>query len=130
MNEKIEFSTRLKEAMKQAGYPLSATVLESEFNLRWHGQSISNQAAWSWLNSRTIPTQEKLKILAEWLRIEPDVLRFGNAAKQALTLQQKRWDDSIQQHDREMVDAFLKLPLPQRKVVREVILTFAKAYET
>jgi transcriptional regulator with XRE-family HTH domain len=128
MNEKIEFSNRLKGAMKDAGYALSATVLEHEFNLRWHGNSISNQAAWSWLNNRTIPTQEKLKILAEWLRVEPDVLRFGNAAKQALSQQQKRWDDSIQQHDREMIDAFLKLPLPQRKVVREVILTFAKAY--
>lgn len=27
------------------------------------------------------------------------------------------------------MDAFLQLPAPQRKVVREVILTFAKVYK-
>ncbi|MCP4517735.1 MAG: transcriptional regulator, partial [Delftia sp.] len=30
--------------------------------------------------------------------------------------------------ERETFDAFLKLPAPQRQVVREVILTFAKVH--
>ncbi|MFT4191938.1 MAG: hypothetical protein QM617_10505 [Comamonas sp.] len=30
--------------------------------------------------------------------------------------------------EREAFDAFLQLPAPQRKVVREVILTFAKVH--
>ena len=30
MNEKIEFSTRLRQAMKDAGYPVSPSVLEQE----------------------------------------------------------------------------------------------------
>ncbi|WP_198674898.1 hypothetical protein [Rhodoferax ferrireducens] len=30
--------------------------------------------------------------------------------------------------ERETFDAFLKLPAPQRKIIREVILTFAKVH--
>ena len=77
MDEKIEFSQRLRDAMVRAGYSASPSVLEHEFNLRWQGRSISNQAAWGWLNNRAIPTQDKLQILAEWLKVEPEVLRVG-----------------------------------------------------
>ena len=62
MDEKIEFTHRLRAAMVQAGYAASPSVLEHEFNLRWPGRSISNQAAWGWLNSRSIPTQDKLQV--------------------------------------------------------------------
>ena len=31
--------------------------------------------------------------------------------------------------DRDIFEAFLKLPLPQRKLVREVILTFSKVHQ-
>ncbi len=57
-------------------------MLEHEFNLRWYGQPISNQAAWGWLNSRSIPKQDKLQVLAESLKIEPEVLRFGETVRQ------------------------------------------------
>ena len=72
MNEKMEFSQRLRDAMVRMGYAVSPSVLEHEFNLRWPGRSISNQAAWGWLNSRSIPTQDKLQVLAEWLKVEPE----------------------------------------------------------
>jgi len=38
-----------------------------------------------------------------------------------------RWNESIGYQEREIFEAFLALPPPQRKIVREVILTFAKA---
>lgn len=79
MNEKVEFSQRLRDAMVRMGHAASSSVLEHEFNLRWHGRSISNQAAWGWLNKRSIPTQDKLQVLAEWLKVEPEVSRFGEA---------------------------------------------------
>ncbi len=128
MNEKIEFSNRLRNALVAAGYTASPSVLEHEFNLRWYGRSISNQAAWGWLNNRSIPTQEKLQVLAEWLKVEPQVLRFGEAVRNAVQLHKKRWDDGVGFLERETFDAFLKLPAPQRKIIREVILAFAKAH--
>ena len=130
MNEKIEFSNRLRDAMVKAGYVASPSVLEHEFNLRWYGRSISNQAAWGWLNNRSIPTQEKLQVLAEWLKVEPQVLRFGEAVRNSIQQHKQRWDEGIGYQERETFDAFLKLPAPQRKIIREVILAFAKAQTT
>lgn len=127
MNEKMEFSQRLRDAMARMGYVVSPSVLEHEFNLRWHGRSISNQAAWGWLNSRSIPTQDKLQVLAEWLKLEPEVLRFGDAVRRQVREYQKRWDEGVGFVEREVIDTYLKLPAPQRKIVREVILAFAKA---
>lgn len=127
MNEKIEFTQRLREAMTRAGYPASPSVLEHEFNLRWPGKSISNQAAWGWLNNRSIPTQDKMQVLAEWLKVEPGVLRFGTAVRLAVQQHKERWDEGAGYLERETFDAFLKLPPDQRKIIREVILAFAKA---
>ena len=124
----MEFSQRLRDAMARMGYVVSPSVLEHEFNLRWHGRSISNQAAWGWLNSRSIPTQDKLQVLAEWLKLEPEVLRFGDAVRRQVREYQKRWDEGVGFVEREVIDTYLKLPAPQRKIVREVILAFAKAH--
>jgi transcriptional regulator with XRE-family HTH domain len=128
MNEKIEFTQRLRAAMTQAGYTVSPSVLEHEFNLRWPGKSISNQAAWGWLNNRSIPTHDKMQVLAELLKIPPDVLRFGTAVRLSVQEHKKRWDEGAGYLERETFDAFLKLPAAQRKIIREVILTFAKVH--
>ena len=128
MDEKIEFTHRLRAAMLQAGYAASPSVLEHEFNLRWPGQSISNQAAWGWLNSRSIPKQDKLQVLAEWLKIEPEVLRFGEAVRNKVVEHRQRWAEGVGYQEREVFDAFLRLPAAQRKLIREVILTFAKVH--
>jgi transcriptional regulator with XRE-family HTH domain len=128
MNEKIEFTQRLRAAMTQAGYTVSPSVLEHEFNLRWPGKSISNQAAWGWLNNRSIPTQDKMQVLAELLKIPPDVLRFGTTVRLSVQEHKKRWDEGAGYLERETFDAFLKLPAAQRKIIREVILTFAKVH--
>lgn len=129
MDEKIEFTHRLRAAMIQAGYAASPSVLEHEFNLRWYGQPISNQAAWGWLNSRSIPKQDKLQVLAEWLKIEPEVLRFGDAVRKSVLERRQRWEEGVGYLERETFDAFLQLPAPQRKLIREVILTFAKVHQ-
>jgi hypothetical protein len=44
-------------------------------------------------------------------------------------IQQQRanWDEGLGYQEREMFEAFLTLPAPQRKIVREVIQTFANA---
>lgn len=130
MNEKIEFSNRLRQAMKDAGYAVSPSVLEQEFNLRWYGRSISNQAAWNWLNNKAVPTQDKIQVLAEWLKIEPEVLRFGEAVRNSVQAQRQRWDEGVGYLERETFDTFMKLPAPQRKLAREIIQALAKAYPT
>lgn len=128
MNEKAEFAARLRQAMTDAGYEPRPSVLEKGFNSHYWGRSVSFQAVSSWLDGKTIPTQDKLQALAEWLNVEPHVLRFGDHVKKKVEAKRKRWDEGIGYQEREVFDAFLKLPAPQRKLVREVILAFARAY--
>lgn len=128
MNQKVEFSRRLRAAMTAAGYKASAAVIEHEFNLRWRGRSISNQAAWNWLNAKSIPAQDKLQVLAEWLKVEPQSLRFGEDVVLTVRDYRKRWDEQMGYAERETMDAYLRLPTQQRMLVREVVMTFAKVY--
>jgi transcriptional regulator with XRE-family HTH domain len=127
MKEKHEFSERLRTAMKAQRLEISAALLEREFNLQWSGKPVRRQTAWKWLNGEAIPTQDKLQDLAKWLKVEAHYLRFGDRVLSSLRVEQKRWDDGTGYHERETFDAFLQLPAPQRKIVREVILAFARA---
>ena len=128
MNEKQEFSDRLREAMRALQLEPGAAVLEREFNLRWSGKPVRRQTAWKWLNAEAIPTQDKLQTLAHWLKREPHQLRFGGRVLRQLQAHKSRWDEGAGYLERETFDLFLQLPAPQRKVVREVILAFAKVH--
>ena len=127
IDEKAEFSQRLRLAIESAGYAVRPTVLEREFNTRYFGRSVTVQAVRRWLRGEAIPSQEKLQVLADWLKIEPHILRYGAPAINAVKTKQKQWDEAINYQEREVFEAFLSLPAPQRKIVREVIIAFAKA---
>lgn len=129
MSEKEEFAKRLREAMTEAGYALRPVVLEREFNTRYYGSSVTLQAVRRWLRGEAIPSQDKLQVLAEWLKVEPHALRFGVTVQHSVQEHRKRWGDGLDYAEKEVFDAFLALPAAQRKVVREVILTFAKAHQ-
>ena len=129
MKEKLEFGQRLRDAMTKAGYAVRPSVLEREFNTRYWGASVTLQAVSRWLNGQALPAQDKLLVLAEWLKVEPHALRFGEGVTKSVQQYRQRWDEKLTHQERETIDAYLQLPAPQRKVVREVILAFAKAYE-
>ncbi|WP_168397315.1 hypothetical protein [Acinetobacter indicus] len=76
--EKKLFSERLKEALQNAKHPISPTYLSKEFNHRYDGQPISVQSANNWLLGKAIPNQDKLAILAIWLNVSNQWLRFGD----------------------------------------------------
>ena len=128
MNEKLEFSDRLRAAILAAGYPPRPSIVVHEFNTRWRGASISTQAAWSWLNNKSIPLQDKIQVLADWLKTDPQALRFGESVRHSVNDNGKRWGEGSTYVEREAFDAFLKLPPTQRKTVRDVIAAFSLAF--
>ena len=83
MNPSIEregFSERLQQALRNAEYsPDSPTQLAREFNIRFEGRPITVHAARKWLVGEAIPTQEKLRTLAQWLGVPAEWLRFGGS---------------------------------------------------
>jgi len=130
MNNKLEFAQRLRDAMVAAGLEPRPGVLLNQFNANYWGRSVTFQAVSRWLRGEAIPEQDKLLVLAGILKIEPQVLRFGDEVRHSIQQQKQRWDEGVGYLERETFDAFLKLPAPQRKLIREVILTFAKVHDT
>ena len=127
MEHKLEFAQRLHDAMVAAGLEPRPGVLLNLFNANYWGRSVSFQAASRWLRGEAIPAQDKLLVLAEILKVEPEVLRFGQKVRLNVQEHRKRWDEGVGYQEREVFDAFLRLPPAQRKIVREVILAFAQA---
>lgn len=123
-----QFADRLRSAMEAAGYEARPSVLEREYNLRCWGKPMTLHGVRRWLLGQTIPNQEKLIVLAEWLNVSPQKLRFGTELEEKIEKRQTLWIDAVHHHERETFEAFLNLPAPQRKIVREVILAFAAAY--
>ena len=83
VDERQDFSTRLKAALRNANYSAdSPTRLSREFNARFTGRPITVHAARKWLVGESIPTQAKVRVLAQWLVVPSEWLRFGDARKQ------------------------------------------------
>ena len=114
--------------MNAAGYEPKPAVLEREFNLRYWGKPMTMHGVRRWLRGETLPTHGKLLVLAEWLAVQPQQLGFGDEIYRKVEQRRARWDSGIGYEDQELFEAFLKLPVPQRKLIREVILTFAKVH--
>ncbi len=118
--EAQQFATRLRQAMLNAGFKASPTVLAQEFNLRYWGKSISVHAARNWLLGKSLPMQDKLVVLAECLKVNASELRFGVGAPPATNVKGKLIVEPNLQ-DREMFAAFLKLPASKQRLLRELI---------
>ena len=128
MNEKNAFAERLASAMRAAGYEPRPAVLEREFNLRYWGKPVTLQGVRRWLCGETFPQQEKLQVLAEWLCVEPQSLRYGEAVGLQIRETRGRWERSISGEERQVLQRYLALPVAQRKVVAQVIEAFSQAY--
>ncbi|PIE46031.1 MAG: DNA-binding protein [Gammaproteobacteria bacterium] len=125
--QKKQFSDQLKAAMITKGYEAKAAVLEREFNLRYYGKAITIQGAAKWLRGQSIPRADKILTLSKWLEVEPSELVYGVEIKEKIKESKKKWQEAIGYQEKEVFEAFLNLPVPQRKIVREVILAFSLA---
>jgi transcriptional regulator with XRE-family HTH domain len=120
--EAQQFSRRLRHAMKEGGYKQSPTVLSNEFNLRYWGNGVTAHAARNWLNGTSLPKPDKLRILAEWLRISPQDLLFGPSTDPSVyDLREANPQYPSSLADDTMVRKYQHLPQEHRRVVREVV---------
>ena len=127
-SEKLLFAQRLIAAMQAQGYQPKPAILEREFNLRHFGEPVTLQGVRKWLIGTAIPSADKLLTLAKWLNVPPEELAFDKDMQKAIEQREINWQEEIGYKDKEIFEAFLALPTPQKMIVREVIVAFAKAY--
>lgn len=70
---------------------------------------------------KSIPTQDKLRVLAEWLQVSPDELRFGKASATVPRGISDSLQESLNLADREMLVRYLSLSISDKKTVRDVV---------
>ena len=125
--ESQQFADRLRSALESAGVRASPTVVANAFNLRFHGRSITPHTARNWLLGKVMPTQDKLRVLADWLQVSPDELRFGRAPGKSSAIDMASGQIDMGLADREMVERYLSLSQAERKTVRDVVSAFVRA---
>ena len=89
-----------------------------EFNLRHHGEPVTAQTARKWLYGGALPTQDKLRTLAQWLEVSPHWLRYGEPERAHTTAKQ---DTATYAVDSAWLGKkFDSLSEPHRKMVLEI----------
>jgi hypothetical protein len=136
-NERKEFADRLQSALRQARQRAdSPTSLAREFNSRFSDGSITVHAARKWLMAESIPTQEKLRTLAQWLEVPAEWLRFGDVSPVDRKEGQAPIDDTLDpmlaamsHEDLKLVEALHRLKGNDRRLVRDMVQLFLKTQE-
>lgn len=65
-----------------------------------------------WLLGESFPSHGKILCLAEWLGVEPQILRYGEEVPKKVRERRQRWDAGIGYQEREIFELFLKLSVP------------------
>ncbi|TXH64809.1 MAG: helix-turn-helix domain-containing protein [Lysobacteraceae bacterium] len=124
-NEQVAFSERLRAALYQAGVGQSPAELV-RLLARFGGMPVSQQAVSGWLNGRAMPRQANLKALAKMLSVDPQQLQYGERQGRP-AVRDSAVTRRVNPRDRLAIDAFLRLPAAQRKLLRTLIEEFSKA---
>ena len=111
--ERLEFSKRLQQALHNAEQsPNSPTQLAREFNMRFAGQSVTVHAARKWLQGESIPTQEKLRALAEWLRfgsVDANLSKAQSSTLSSLDTKAIATMQQLDEHHKMLAHEFIRM---------------------
>ena len=112
--ERAQFAERLKTALAARDMPASATALQRTFNERYPELAISVHAARKWVMGESIPTQARLRAVADVLQVSATWLRFGEEVAVS-----KNKPLSVQEHM--LVQQFRRLSDTQRTHVLALV---------
>jgi len=126
--ERAKFQARLAKALQFAGYPHdSPTQLAREFNLRFTGRPVTIHAARKWLVGESIPTQDKLRILAQWLGVTAEWLRFGDADLPEMT-KRHHADLAVHSEEGQLLAELLELDPYHRRLAHDFVTMLAEKH--
>ncbi len=123
---KQAFSERLRGSLKKAGIDARKPALVArEFNRRFLGKGVTAHGAAKWLSGDSIPLQDKLVVLAAWLGVSPEWLRYGPTGH-VHEGQMKEGAAAFEPDDLAFFRSYRELAPEHRLAVREVTLTLLR----
>ncbi|WP_454725427.1 XRE family transcriptional regulator [Delftia acidovorans] len=126
---KQRFAQKLRDSMQAQGYEARPAVLEHEFNSRFWGKPMSQHGVRLWLLGKTMPNAKKLAALADWLQVPLE--EFLRSPQQVREVREPKsaWSAGLGYEDSELFKIYLRLPVPKRRLARDVILAIARAHD-
>jgi hypothetical protein len=123
--QRLGFADRLCSALTAASQPTGATAFARAYNLRSNGAAVTVHGARRWLKGESIPTQERIILLAQWLNVNPAWLRFGNAESRndepaSLSVEGVPGTRSTLFHD------IASLSAPAQIIIRDIVDSFLR----
>lgn len=127
-DEKRAFARRLRRALDLAPRPIrGATDLALQFNLRYSAGPVSKQTAHKWLSGQTIPTVDKINVLAGWMGVSAHWLRFGSpgGTDSPVLVAEDPGATTSSPHTvieaQDVADMILRLPVHQRHLILALV---------
>ncbi len=124
--ERTAFSARLQLALRNANHAANhPTYLSREFNFRFSGSPITVHAARKWLVGESIPTQDKLRALSNWLGVTAEWLRFGGPEENAV-ISAPQTSGASESAQSKLIADFMELDMHHRQIVQDFIKLLAQ----
>ncbi len=119
------FAERLAVAAASAKVQLSPTRFAEGFNAI-SDDSISIHAARKWIVGESIPAQNRLQVIAEWLGVRASWLRFGEGELGTESAVESR-KINFSADELKVIADLRQLPAEEKKIVRELIGVLASS---
>jgi len=120
-----EFATRLEQAMNSKAIKISPTVLANLFNSKFDGRSITPHTARNWLLGKSLPTQDKLVLLAKILGTSSEHLRYGRHSEKTFVISESDGSETeLTNAQQQFLRRYLKLKQVQQEIVNSTVAEF------
>ena len=118
----VEFAARLEQAMAAKSIKHSPTVLGNLFNSVFDGRAVTPHTARNWMLGKSMPTQEKMVVLAKLLDTSAEQLRYGRHSEKTLTLQNADGSEALlTRSQQQLVRKYIMLSASQQRLVSDLV---------
>ena len=118
----VEFAARLELAMTAKSIRRSSTVLANLFNAEFDGKAVTIPTVSNWMHGLTIPTQDKLLVLAELLDTSAEHLRYGRHSEKTLMISNADGSETeLTASQQQLVRKYIMLSASQQRLVNDLV---------
>ena len=117
-----EFAARLEQAMTVKSIKHSPTVLAKLFNSAFDGRAVTIITVRNWILGKSLPTHDKLVVLAELLDTSAENLRYGRHSEKTLMIRNADGSEAeLNSSQQQLVRKYIKLSASQQRLVNVLV---------
>ena len=118
----MEFAARLEQAMTVKSIKHSPTVLAKLFNAEFDGRAVTIHTARNWTLGLSMPTHDKLVVLAKLLDTSAEQLRYGRHSEKTLMLLNADGSETLlTSSQQQLVRKYIMLSFSQQRLVSDLV---------